>query len=76
MVEELENMEAAYLQPATERLRQEQEQLEAETCALEALIRRKEALAGRVKALVESQAERQAREVQALTEQLKRLENG
>jgi hypothetical protein len=44
MVQELEQQEAAYLSPATQRLRQEYEAMLAENQALEALVRRKEAL--------------------------------
>jgi hypothetical protein len=41
LIQELEDEEAAYLGPATERLRKECEAVEAETRALEALVQRK-----------------------------------
>ena len=59
LVQELEAAEAGYLTPATERLRQERETLEAQNSALEILGRRKEALALRLRDfLAEAQAER------------------
>jgi hypothetical protein len=61
LVKELEAAEAGYLTPATERLRQERETLEAQNRALEVLGRRKEVLALRLRDfLAEAQAERQA----------------
>jgi cell division protein FtsB len=66
LVAELEAEEAAYLSPATERLRREREQLDAQNRALSELIRRKEALATRLqRVLLETQAERQAIEQEA-----------
>jgi len=57
---ELEADEAGYLTPATERLRQGRETLEAQNHALEALGRRKEMLALHLRDfLAEAQAERQ-----------------
>ena len=58
---ELEVAEAAYLAPATQRLRQEREVLDSQNRTLEALARRKEALAVRLRAfLVDAEAERRA----------------
>jgi hypothetical protein len=59
LIQEIENAEAAYLRPATERLDRELKQMEARIQALEALARRKEALVARLKAVLdEVQAER------------------
>lgn len=61
LVQELEAVEAAYLTPATQRLRQEREAVEEQNRSLEALVRRKEALAQRLRDfLSETQAERRA----------------
>ncbi len=49
LIEEIEAGEAAYLTPATERLRQEQEALEGQNRALEVLARRKEELVRRLR---------------------------
>ncbi len=48
LTQELEAAEAAYLTPATERLRQEREALESQNRALEVLALRKEALVSRL----------------------------
>jgi len=48
LVQELEAAEATYLTPATERLRQERETLEAQNLKLEVLALRKEALVRRI----------------------------
>jgi hypothetical protein len=61
LVQELEAAEAGYLTPATKRLRQERETLEAQNRALEALARRKAALGVRLrKFLAEALTEREA----------------
>jgi hypothetical protein len=61
LVQELEAAEATYLTPATERLRQERETLEAQNRTLEVLARRKETLVLRLRHfLAEAQAERRA----------------
>ncbi len=61
LVQELEAEEAAYLTPATQRLRQEREALEVQNQALEALALRKEALVRRLREFLgEAQAERRA----------------
>lgn len=66
LVAELEADEAAYLRPANERLRQEGAQLQAQNRALRGLVRRKEALADRLRrVLAETQAEREAIEGEA-----------
>ncbi|MDQ3814801.1 MAG: hypothetical protein M3347_12735 [Armatimonadota bacterium] len=56
LIQEIENAEAAYLGPATERLRREREQLEAQNHALEDLVRRKQALAERLRTVLEESA--------------------
>lgn len=61
LVQELEAVEAAYLNPATQRLRQERRTLEEKNRSLETLVRRKETLARRLcDFLAEAQAERKA----------------
>lgn len=61
LVRELEAAEAAYLTPATERLRQERGTLETQNRALEVLALRKEALVLRLRDfLAEAQTERRA----------------
>ncbi|HEV3261310.1 MAG TPA: hypothetical protein VG013_30945 [Gemmataceae bacterium] len=61
LVQELETAEATYLTPATERLRQERETLEAQNRTLEVLALRKEALVLRLRDfLAEAQTERRA----------------
>jgi hypothetical protein len=61
MIEEIESAEAAYLGPATERLRAERTQIQARSAALQRLVRRKEALAWRLEqTLAEARGERQA----------------
>jgi len=61
LIQELEAEEATYLAPATERLRQERETLDAQNRALESLTRRKQAFVVRLRNfLSEAQAERQA----------------
>jgi hypothetical protein len=76
MTQELYDMEAAYLQPATERLEQETAQLRAElervarhNQRLDALIRRKESLLAKVNAFIaeaEAEQEELQREYQAI----------
>jgi hypothetical protein len=59
--QELESVEAAYLAPATQRLRQQRESIEIQNSRLEALIRRKESLAQRLgDFLQDARAERDA----------------
>src|ERR1043166_9474917 len=59
MLSEIEHAEAAYLAPASERLREERARLAAKNAKLQDLIRRKEALLGRTKdILAELRAER------------------
>jgi hypothetical protein len=61
LVEELYAAEAAYLKPATERLRQENDRTEGQNAELDRLIERKQALVHRLKAvLAETRAEQQA----------------
>jgi hypothetical protein len=61
LVQELETAEAAYLAPATERLRHDRETIDAQNRSLEILTRRKEALAQRLRDfLTETQAEQRA----------------
>jgi uncharacterized protein YigA (DUF484 family) len=57
LIEEIEQAEAAYLKPATERTRKENDEAESRLRALEDLARRKEELVERMEAL---QAERAA----------------
>ena len=60
MIQELEAEEAAYLRPATERIRQESLRLEEQNKALQVLVRRKERLARRLEhVLVLSASERE-----------------
>ena len=77
MIQEICDLEAAYLQPATEQLQQESAQLRAELehmlerkHRLEGLIRRKEALLARVNAFVtevETEQEALQRAYEAMT---------
>ena len=61
MMQEIESAEAAYLRPATARLRVERERLEAQNRALQTVVQRKEAFAMRLRAvLAELETERQA----------------
>ncbi len=61
LVQELKNAEAAYLTPATERLRRERERIETQNRTLELLARGREALVQRLGTfLEEARAERQA----------------
>ncbi len=61
MIQEIERHEAAYLRPATARLRVERERLEAQNRALQAVVQRKEAFALRLRAvLADLETERQA----------------
>ena len=61
LVKELEEMEAAYLKPATQRLRHENDRLEKRNRELQDLIKRKEALVTRLEAiLAEAKAEEHA----------------
>ena len=49
LVQELQSAEATYLAPATERLREERHELDTQNRTLEALARRREALAGHLR---------------------------
>lgn len=61
MIQGVESAEAAYLRPATERLRREREQVEVQNRALQALAQRKGTLVARLgSVLAELEAERQA----------------
>jgi hypothetical protein len=61
LIEEIENAEAIYLNPATEKLRQEREAMDAQNQALQDLIQRKEALVERLQTfLAQVEAERKA----------------
>jgi hypothetical protein len=61
LIHEIEDAEAVYLDPATERLARECETLETQNRELEALLQRKQALRARLETmLTEAQAERQA----------------
>jgi hypothetical protein len=61
LVKEIEDMEAVYLKPANERLRQETARLEERNRNLESLVKRRKALAQRLEhALKEALAEEQA----------------
>lgn len=61
LVEELQSAEATYLTPATERLREERQELDTQNRALEVLARRRETLARHLHdVLAEAQAERRA----------------
>ena len=61
-------MEAAYLKPATERMRQENELTIKQNAELDELIERKEALVQRLQhVLAETRAERQAIETKLAT---------
>ena len=61
LVEELQSTEATYLAPATERLREERQELDTQNRALEGLARRRETLARHLRdVLAEAQAERRA----------------
>lgn len=72
MIEEIEGAEAAYLGPATQRLRAERAQLASQTAALQELIDRKEALVRRLEQVVtEVKAERRA-----INEELERILGG
>jgi hypothetical protein len=69
MIEEIETAEAAYLSPATERLRAERAQIASQNAALQELIGRKAALARRLEQMVtEVKAERRA-----IEEELERI---
>jgi hypothetical protein len=72
LIEKIEADEAAYLLPATQRLRGQREELEAQNHQLEALSLRKEALARRLHdVLTEARAE-----CQAIESELIALRNG
>jgi hypothetical protein len=61
LVEELQSAEATYLTPATERLREERQELDTQNRALEALARRRATLARHLHdVLAEAQVERRA----------------
>jgi len=61
LISELDEVEAAVLTPATQRLRANREIIEQQNNALKELVQRKEALAARLRAfLTESQATRRA----------------
>ncbi len=65
LVKELENAEAAYLKPATERLRRENDCVEKRHLELAQLRKRKEALVERLEhVLAEAQAEERAIETE------------
>jgi hypothetical protein len=60
-LQELERVEGEYLSPATRRLREERESIEAQNHSLQALVRRKEALVRRLRDFLEdTHAERNA----------------
>ena len=61
LTQELDALEAAYLTPATERIQQEREALEAQNPQVEALLRERQAYLAQVRALV---AELEARDQQ------------
>jgi hypothetical protein len=62
---ELENLEVAYLRPATERLRRENDSIEKRNLELAELTKRKEALVQRLESvLAEAQAEERAIETE------------
>jgi hypothetical protein len=59
LAQELEDAEAAYLGPATERLRMERERLETQNRVLQSLVERKQALCDRLRVvLAEAATER------------------
>ena len=61
LVKELEDMEAAYLKPATERLRQERLATEKQNARLTEIVKRKKAFVERLdRFLIEADAERRA----------------
>ncbi len=61
LVRELERAESDYLAPATRRLREQREAIEAQNCSLQDLVRRKEALVRRLREFLEdAHAERKA----------------
>jgi vacuolar-type H+-ATPase subunit I/STV1 len=65
LVKEVEDMEAVYLKPATERLRRENERRAKRNREMAELIQRKEALVGRLEnILAEAQAEERAIETE------------
>jgi hypothetical protein len=65
LVKELETAEAAYLQPATERLRQERELMEKQNGELEKLSARKQDLAQRLgRVLADARAEQRSIETE------------
>jgi hypothetical protein len=69
LIQEIEAVEAAYLAPATDRVRQERVAIELQNRSLEALVRRKESLVTKLRNfLAEAQAERRmiAREFAAV----------
>jgi uncharacterized protein (DUF3084 family) len=68
LVKELDDMEAAYLKPETERLRQENARLAKRNLELAELVKRKEALVERLEnILAEAQAEEHAIETELAT---------
>ena len=62
LTQELDALEAAYLTPATERIQQEREALEAQNQQVEALLRERQAYLAQVRAQV---AELEARDLKA-----------
>ena len=61
LIQEIEITEAAYLNPATQRLRKDRENIASQNRALESVVLRKELLVKRLQTVLdESQAERKA----------------
>lgn len=61
MIQEIEDAEAVYLRPATERLRRERERIEQQNRELQVLVQREEAIVARLQSvLAETEAERRA----------------
>src|SRR5437870_3611469 len=72
MIEEVERAEAAYLRPATERLRADRAEVTRQSGALQGVLQRKEALVRRLEqTLAEARAERDA-----LEEEVNRILSG
>jgi hypothetical protein len=69
LTDRLEAMEAAYLGPATERLRHDRERLEAQNSGLAAIVHRKEELVRRLQIAVEEARSEQ----QAIDDELARI---
>src|ERR1700737_3541824 len=61
LIQQIEDAEAAYLRPATERLRREREAIETQNRALQALLTREEAFVARLETVLATlKAEREA----------------